>query len=171
LITSNTSPIIALAKIGRLEILKELYETVLITLSVKEECIDRGRELGASDVRYVERAIEEGWIKVVKLDMGQQRTVNRLISKTKIGLGEAEALVLVKGRNLLAILDDKEARAIAKSWKVEHQGTAMVLYEACVKGKLSYDQLIEDLTKLSRVMWMSSDVIAEIVKRAKEVRS
>jgi predicted nucleic acid-binding protein len=163
-------PIIALAKIGRLEMLKELYESVLILPSVKEECIDRGRELGASDMRYIEKAIEDGWIKVVKLDRKQRRTVNGLISKAKIALGEAEALVLAKGKNLLTILDDKEARAIARSWVVELHGTVMVLYEAYVKGKLSYDQLIEDLTKLSRVMWVSSDVIAEVIKRAKGVK-
>jgi hypothetical protein len=167
-ITSNTSPIIALAKIGRLEMLKELYESVLISPSVKEECIDRGRELGASDVRYIEKAIEDGWIKSVKLDRRQRRTVNGLISKAKIGLGEAEALVLAKGKNLLTTLDDKEARAIARSWGVEHHGTVMILYEAYVKG--SYDQLIEDLTKLSKVMWVSSDVMAEVIKRAKGVK-
>jgi predicted nucleic acid-binding protein len=166
-ITSNTSPIIALAKIGRLELLRELYGSVLIPPSVKVECVDRGRELGATDVRQVERAIEEGWIKVMKLDGRQQRAVSKLIDKAEIGLGEAEALVLARGKTLSVILDDKEARAIAKGWSLEHRGTAMVLYEAHVKGKLSYDQLIEELMKLSKAMWLSSDVVAGIIKRAR----
>lgn len=89
---------------------------------------------------------------------------------TRIGRGEAEALVIAKEKKLLAILDDREARALAKSWGVEYQGTAMVLFEAFTKGKINYDELIESLTQLSKVSRLSSDVIAEIIKRAKEVR-
>ncbi|MGQ9597232.1 MAG: DUF3368 domain-containing protein [Thermoproteota archaeon] len=169
-ITSNTSPIIALAKMGRLKLLKELYELVVISPSVKVECVDRGRELGAKDVRDIEKAIEEGWIKVFELGRRQRRRVNKLVKEANIGFGEAEALVIARDKDLLMILDDKEARAIAKSLGLKYQGTAMILYEAYVRGKLNYDELIEELAKLSRVMWVSSDVMAEILRRAKEVR-
>jgi len=45
-----------------------------------------------------------------------------------------------------------------------------VLYEAFVKNLISYDELIEDLAKLAKVMWISTDVITEIIKRAEKVR-
>jgi hypothetical protein len=44
----------------------------------------------------------------------------------------------------------------------------MVLYEALVKGLISYDELIEDLAKLAKVMWIGADVISEVMKRAKK---
>lgn len=47
-------------------------------------------------------------------------------------------------------------------------GTVTVLYEAFVKKLISYDELIEDLTKLTRVMWISTDVITEVIRRAKK---
>jgi len=168
--TSNTSPIIVLAKIGRLELLKSLHSTVVITPFVKAECVDRGRELGASDVVLIEKAIDEGWGKVAELTREESQTVQRLVGEARLGLGEAGALAIAKDRNMLVILDDKEARAISKSWDLECTSTVIVLYEAFVKGLVSYDELVEDLSKLTRVMWISTDVITEVIRRAREVR-
>lgn len=168
--TSNTSPIIALAKIGRLRMLRDLYGTVFVSPFVKVEGVDKGKELGASDALEIEEAIREGWIKVAKLTQKQSRNIQKLMVETRIGLGEASALILARDKKMIAILDDKEARAIAKSWSINYTGTVMVLYEAFIKGFISYDELIEDLAKLARVMWIGTDVISEVIKRAKKVR-
>jgi predicted nucleic acid-binding protein len=85
-------------------------------------------------------------------------------------MGEAETLVLARSRNALAVLDDKEARAIAKSWNLEYTSTLMVLYEAFAKNLIGYDELVEDLAKLTKIMWISTDVITDIIRRAKEVK-
>ena len=45
----------------------------------------------------------------------------------------------------------------------------MVLYEAFVKNHISYDELIDDLAKLTRVIWISTDVITDVIRRAKRV--
>jgi len=168
-IASNTSPIIALAKIGRLKLLKDLYGTVLISPFVKAECVDKGKNLGAPDALEIERAINEGWIKVIELTRRQNQITQRLISGARVGFGEAGALTLAKDKEIPVILDDKEARALAKSWDLERTSTVMVLYEAFVKNLISYDELVEDLAKLVRVMWISADVITDVIKRAKRV--
>ena len=168
-IVTNTSPVIVLTRIGRLQMLKELYGTVLMSPSVKVECIDRGKEAGARDVLEIEKGIGEGWIQLVNLDKGEVREARRLVDEARIGPGEAETLALAKSRSVLAVLDDKEARAIAKSWSLQHTGTVMLFYEAFVKGLIGYDELVEDLAKVTRIMWISTDVITEIIRRAKEV--
>ena len=169
-VTSNTSPLIALAKIGRLKLLRRLYGTIIISPFVKVESVDKGKELGASDALEIEKAIKEGWIVVAKLTEKQDKVAQRLIDEMRIGLGEAEALTLAKDKKLLLILDDKEARAIAKSWDLEYTGTVMVLYEACVSQLISYDELVADFAKLARVMWISTDVTTEIISKAKKVK-
>jgi len=168
-VTSNTSPVVALAKIGRLRLLKDLYETVFISPFVRVESVDRGKEIAAPDALEIEKAIDEGWVKVVKLTRKQSLHTRRLVGETRIGLGEAEALTLARDRGMMAIFDDKEPRAIAKSWNLECMSTVMVLYEAFVKKLISYDELIDSLAKLAKVMWISTDVITEIIKRAKKV--
>jgi len=169
-VTSNTSPLICLAKIGRLKLLRDLYGTVIISHSVKVESVDKGKELGASDALEIEKAIEEGWITVTEPTESQDETVQRLIGEMRIGLGEAEALTLAKDEKALIILDDKEARAIAKSWDFEYRGTVMVLYEAFVCKLINYDELVEDFAKLAKVMWISTDVTTEIINMARKVR-
>jgi len=169
-VVTNTSPIIILAKIKRLQLLKELYGTVIMSPFVKAECIDRGRDVGAEDVLEIENGIKQGWIQLVNLDRKQMRKVKRMMNEARIGFGEAEALVLAESRKALAVLDDKEARAVAKSWSLEYTSTLMVLYEAFEKGLTGYDELVEDLAKLTKIMWISTDVITDIIRRAKKVR-
>jgi len=167
---TNTSPVIPLARIGRLRLLRELYGSVLMPPFVKSECMDRGRETGAKDVPEIEKAIGEGWVQLVSLNRAETREAKRLLDEARIGQGEAEALVLSKRRHALAVLDDKEARAIAKGWNLEYTSTVMVLFEAFTRKLVSYDELIEGLAKLSGIMWISTDVVTEIIRRAKEVR-
>ena len=168
-IASNTSPIIGLAKIGRLILLKDLYGTVFISPFVKVESVDRGKELGAPDALEIEGAINEGWIKLSKLTKRQNQAIERLVAETRIGLGEAGALTLARDKGIPALLDDKEARALARSWNLEYTSTVMVLYEAFVKNLISFDELVEDLAKLTRVMWISTEVITEVIKQARRL--
>ena len=77
-----------------------------------------------------------------------------------------KTLVLAKNKKVGVILDDKEARAIAEGWRIQYTGTVMIVYEAFVKNLISYDELIGDLGKLAKIMWISTDVITEIIRRA-----
>lgn len=166
--TSNTSPLIALAQIGRLDLLTALYGTVVIPPSVKAECVDRGRDVGARDVHEIEGALREGWLKIVDLDRTQRATAAHLMESAKIGQGEAEAITLAKAKGLPVILDDAEARAVARSLGVEHRGTVMVPYEAFARRMIPRHEMIQMLTELSRVLWISPGVVAEILRRAEE---
>jgi len=168
-VTSNASPIIVLAKIGRLQLLKSLYGKVLISPFVKVESVDKGKELGALDALEIEKAINEGWIRAVGLTRRQDMRIRKLVNETKIGFGEAATIVLANDEKIMAILDDKEARAIAKSWGIQYSSTVMVLYEAFVKKLINFDELLEDLARLTKAMWISTDVITEVIKRAKKV--
>lgn len=168
--TSNTSPLIGLAKIGRLELLRRLFGEVVITPAVKVESVDRGRELGAPEVAEIEKGMEEGWIKLRMLSARERREVSGLMTRTNLGLGEAEALISARTSDFMVILDDKEARGVAKSWHLKYTGTVMILFQAMNKNLMNYDEFIDALGELAKVMWISPDVIGEIIKRAKEVK-
>ena len=169
-VTSNTSPLICLAKIGRLKLLRDLYGTIVISQFVKVESVDKGKELGAYDALEIEKAVKEGWIIIAEPTKEQDETIQRLIGEMRIGLGEAGALSLAKEGKMLVILDDKEARAIAKSWDLEYLGTVMVLYEAFACKLINYDELVEDFAKLAKVMWISTDVTTEIINKTRKVK-
>ena len=94
---SDTSPIIALAHIRRLELVKTLYGSVLIPPSVKTECIDRGRAIGARDVYEIEKRLQGGsrsshWART------RSERPPSWMARARIGQGEAEAIMLAKER-------------------------------------------------------------------------
>jgi len=94
---------------------------------VKAESVDKGKELGVPDALEIERAINEGWIKVTELTKRQNQAMHRLVSGARIGFGEAGALTLAKDKEIPVVLDDREARALAKGWSLEYMSTVMVL--------------------------------------------
>jgi len=72
---SNTSPILNLAIIGRLALLKEQFETVFIPPAVREE-LRVESELPGS--RVIGEAIEAGWIQIEQVrDMAFVKILRR----------------------------------------------------------------------------------------------
>lgn len=169
MVVSNSSPLIALAKTGRLRLLKEIYDRVAIGPEVHFEVVDAGKRVGAPEVRLVETALEEGWVWRVRLTPAESRLTARILKGARLHAGEAQTIALARSRNWMALLDDKEARAVAEALGVDYLGTAGVLVEASLREVLDYEALAEALRDLGRTLWLSPEVIAEILKRAREV--
>jgi len=70
----------------------------------------------------------------------------------------------------MVLLDDKEARIVAQAKAVEYMGTAGVLLEAFLRQALDFGGLEAAIENLSRVIWLSPDVVFEILRRAREAR-
>ena len=127
-IVSNSSPLILLAKIGRFNLLRQ-YGNVFIPNAVYTEVCIRGKSLPGSE--EVERAIQEGWIRIRKV-----KALPEL--EFLLGRGEAEAISLAKSLNLPILIDDKKGRILARKMNLTVFGTLGVLINAYKHG------LIED---------------------------
>lgn len=68
MIVSDALPLIWLAKVGKLYLLREMFGKVLIEEEVKRETIERGKEEGATDALVIEDVVKEGWIEVKKIE-------------------------------------------------------------------------------------------------------
>jgi len=125
----NSSCLIALEGIGRLDVLKRLYGEVVIPEAVKEEF---GAEL-PSWVR-VERVKNKGALRMLLLDLEE---------------GEAEAIVLASEKEgSTVVLDDKKARRIAAELGLKFTGTLGVLMRAKKEGILSeLRPILEEIEK------------------------
>lgn len=131
MIVSNATPLIYLAKVGKLYLLKELFQTVLIPKSVYNEVVIEGKKRGFVDAEIVEKAVKEGWLKVVD--------VRTKITFDEIERGEAEAIELALKKSLDLLVDDYTARTIAMSLGVKPIGTLRVLFLAVKNGLISKD--------------------------------
>ncbi|MBI4279163.1 MAG: hypothetical protein HY660_11970 [Armatimonadetes bacterium] len=155
MIVADASPLIALAKIGNLGLLRDLYSDVAIAPSVKREVVNQGRLIRAPEVVQVESALAERWVRELQLTAKEKRRVGRLVRTTGLGTDEAEFLALASARHLIVLLDDKEARAVAEAMRVHYLGTAGVLLAAFVRGYLDHTGLEEAVRDLARVLWLS----------------
>ncbi len=95
-IVSNTTPILSLLKIGKLEILKDLYQEIIIPQEVFYEI-----EAGKSKDFYTDLS-KIDWIKIEKIT--NEKSLSYFLDLDK---GEAEAIILASEKDAdLIILDE-----------------------------------------------------------------
>jgi len=128
-VVSNSSPLIALASIGRLELLKSLFGEISIPQAVYEEVVVQGQgEPGSKEVA------EANWIRTIPI---KDRLAADLLQES-LDLGESEAIVL--GQELSAryvLLDDELARRKADRIGLPVAGTLAVLLMAKQAGLIA----------------------------------
>lgn len=135
-VVCNSTPLIALSRVGRLELLKEYFGEVYIPQEVYGEVVTRGGDLfGAKEVASAV------WIKVKEVT---NRTAVDFLN-TILDKGESEAIVLAKEKNMLLVIDDGEGRNIAESLGLRITGTIGLLLLAAEDGKLDLKQSLDEL--------------------------
>ncbi len=168
MIVADASPLIALVKLRRLSVLRDLYGSVLIPPAVRTETIDAGRAIRDPGVAQLEAAVEDRWLKEVVLTDGEHELARRLYGPSGLGPGETESIALADGRGLRLIVDDKEARSVSAAMSIEHVGTAGVFLEACLRRRLNLAELETAIRDLGRILWLSPGVVAEVLRVARE---
>jgi len=157
---SNSSPIIHLAKIGRLDLLKEYFLTVSIPEAVYRECVSEGKD--REEVELIKNA---EWIEVLKIE--DQKLVKLLRASLDAGESEAIALSLEIGADLI-LLDDYEAREKARLYGLKTTGTLGILLRARFDGKIP--SLKEELKNLKSTGFRISDELeTRILKEVGEI--
>ncbi len=166
---ADASVLIALAKIGKLGLLRIVFESVLITPTVQWEVVEQGRMLGAPDVIHVQRALDEGWLSIVELEPIEMDLVGWLATTTGLHAGEMESLAVAFQRRRVLLIDERNARSAARALGIEIIGSAGALFAAFRIGALDLAEMEDAVKDLARVLWISPDIVADILKRAREM--
>ncbi len=156
---SNSTPLIHLAKIGRLELLREFFGEVLIPKAVYRECVLEGK--GSRDAELIENTY---WIKVVGIN---DETLKRSLM-LELDEGESEAIVLaIESKAGLILMDDYDGREVAKALGLKVTGTIGVLLRAKFQGRIQ--SIKEELEKLKETgFWLSEGLYKRILEEAGE---
>jgi len=122
----DSGPLIGLASIGELRLLKDLFGKIVIPSAVYNEVVMQGKDQpGAKEIR------EADWIKAVEV---QDRLAVNLL-RNELDQGESEAIVLAKELKAARILtDERLARRKARSIGLTVTGTLGVLLMAKEAG-------------------------------------
>jgi predicted nucleic acid-binding protein len=142
----DTSPLILLAKIERLELLTLLYDEIVVPSAVYRE-VQAKSGSGAEGIHQWRRQYD---IPSTKVDASQLARIS-----ADLGPGERSAIASACERNAdLVILDDQEGRRVAQAHGVEVTGTVGVLVEARSAGHI--DSFRDELDRLLEAgLWMS----------------
>lgn len=128
---ADSSPLIILAKLNCINLLKDLFSRLYISTEVHHEVVVSGAGLpGAMEVEKTE------WIEVKKLQNHEDLLAAQ--QKFALGLGELSTIFLAKEIHATtALLDDYNARKFAKTEGIEVRGSVGLLETFYLRGSLS----------------------------------
>lgn len=156
----NSTPLLTLGKIGKLEILREMYQEIIIPQAVYKEVTKK--EDTAS--KAVLSACHD-WIKVQTIKNEDEYAMYR----AKLHAGEVEVMILAQQvpKADLVIIDDMAARKTAEFLKLPLSGTIGVLIKAKQKGFISEVMpIIDELEKNG--FFISQRVKSMIAEKVRE---
>ena len=150
---SNNSPLIWLAKIGKLNLLKDLFGEVLISEESYKEAVEIGLQEGYSDALVIKDACDQGWLKAMQLNEKQAIICQKIMHHSfELHEGEAQAIVLAReiSKDTLLLMDDSSGRAFAETWGIKVKGVLYVIITAIRKELLDKTETKEAVLNLVR---------------------
>lgn len=125
---SNASPLITLARAGRLDDLPRLFETIYISHEVYHEVVVAGAGLaGAAAVSRAE------WIQVTPVE--DQAAIGKSMLAAGLGAGEASAVQLARELGIdLVLMDERRGRRLAQEAGLAVVGCVGILEDLFRQG-------------------------------------
>jgi predicted nucleic acid-binding protein len=155
-IVSNASPLINLARIGKLDLLPRLYGGLTVPEAVWREVVLEGQ--GQPGAEEIERA---SWIQVRSVT--NRDLAQALQQELDAGEAEAIALALEMGAEFL-LMDERLGRETALHMGVQSVGLIGVLIEAKHKGLISGVRSLLDALRDVAGFWVSEALYRRVLQ-------
>lgn len=156
---SDATPLIHLAKIGKLSYLTTLFDTLYIPREIHEEIIVQGKAQGKSEVISIQKMIESNTLIV--------REVSSTLEMPGLHLGECKALALCKDLKIKTLLiDEKEGHEAALLLGLKPLRTSALLLKLLKKNALSFKEYKDSLLRLSESGYFLSAETYELLLTA-----
>ncbi|MBN9690820.1 MAG: DUF3368 domain-containing protein [Verrucomicrobia bacterium] len=155
IVVADTSPLIALSRVQRLDLLREMFGTLLLPDAVWNELTGEGMERpGAVSV------LEAKWIE--RKSVEDRALVSVL--RRDLGAGESEAIALARETNgCVLLMDERLGRSVAKRLGLQVTGLVGVLVDARERGLLRDPKgVVDDLQELAG-FWLSPELRGLII--------
>jgi predicted nucleic acid-binding protein len=155
-VVANTTPLISLASIGKLELLKDIFGEIIIADAVYNEI--------KAKQGYGYNEIDADFIKVQSI----KGIAYRDFLLNQLDLGETETIILAKELDAdFVIIDENIAYTIAKSSELNVVRTLSILLRAKEKGLIpALKPLLDEMILKGR--WYSQRVCKTILEQAGE---
>jgi len=154
IVVSDTSPILNLSAVGKLDLLRDLYAEIVVPPAVQGELSRNGTDL------------DPLWMRVVAAQ--NQNDVAAL--RQQLDPGEAEAIVVAAELSAeLLLVDEKRGRRIAIDRGLEVTGLLGVLAEAKARSLITKCQpVLDDMIRVAG-FWIGDDLRTRYLRALNEL--
>jgi predicted nucleic acid-binding protein len=164
LVVSNTSPILNLALIDRLALMRDQFTNVTIPKRVLEE-LRVGENLPGS--KKILDALDAKWLQVEEV---QDSAMLRIL-KRELDAGEAEAMALaLKNSAKWVLLDESEARRIAKNLGLKVTGVLGILLRACRQKRIPSLRTEMERLRENAGFYISGHLFKDLLKQSQSFK-
>ncbi len=160
IVVSNTSPILNLAAINQLDVLHQLYDTILIPSAVYNEIVVAGSgKPGARNVTMANWIHIQPIIHVARASQLQEY----------LDIGESEAIVLADEQQAdLLLIDEYKGRKVAAQYGVVYTGLLGILVVAKHRSVLpAVKPIMDDLIQIAG-FWIGQPLYQRILNEVGE---
>lgn len=153
-IIADSGPLISLALIGHLDLLRQLYQQVLVPPAVWHEVTVKGWGMpGAETVSQLT------WLEIRKPEPQVLQPLSILVD-----LGEAEAIALAQTiTDSIVLLDDSQARRVAERFNIPRIGTLGILRRAKKRGLITAIRPHVEFLKANNI-YMADNLVAAVLR-------
>ena len=157
IVVADTTPIIILMKLNRLDLLKKLFGTVVVPNAVYEELISNSKYL--AEVQIV---VECPFLK--RLEVSDRQSIKILREIVGLDAGESEAIALAEEKNAdLLVIDERKGRRVAKQMELNITGTIGILLQAFDCKILTQEEILSCSEQLRNSSIRVSNSLFELI--------
>ena len=157
----DASPLIHLGKAKILEKLTAINHKKVIPLSVYNEVVVEGKNLGKEDAYYIEGLVKNNVFNVV-----EPKKLLKSLPDMNLSKADKEVLSLTKELNGIAVVDESAARKIAEFVGVKTIGSVGILFQLFYDKEMKKNELKETIDSMIKEGWFCSTIFySKIIKK------
>lgn len=166
----DATPLIYLAKAGRLSVLSDLPDKREIPRSVYEETVETGLDAGHPDARRIEQHVESETFAVRPAP--ETALFHRLEANPRLSDADAAVLALAADESGIAIMDEAYGRKVAETEAIPTRGTAFLLLQLVANGHLTGSEAKAIVDEIVSAGWYcSTELYTKVVKKFEQLES
>lgn len=167
-VVSNAGPLVVLAKLNLLHLLRELYGRICFARSVYDEVVVGGMRQGYEDARTLRLFLDQmGW----HPEEVDPADISADLREARLDRGERDTLALAASLGSpLVLIDETVGRQIARERGLTVRGSLGILVEAYQRGLIQADQLrlyFDEMTSRQDI-WINPALVERLLQEIQE---